>query len=105
MEGDVQYRYRRGNIIQIFKFHGIPINDLSVGATNMSLSPFQIRGVQSTYYSWYNMDDAVPTSALLNNIPRNKAANMAGNNPTYANAIWQVVAEDMEPTSVRVVTA
>lgn len=86
VEGEETYYARRGNTYLFIKFHGMPLNG-NDNEGNLAYSPIIIRGVVSSYFSWYRLDDVEATSTVTNNIPAILTTVNTRTNPTYTNAV------------------
>lgn len=92
LEGNNVYWARKGAIVTYLKIHGVPCNYDNYGNTpyfTNGISPMRLRGVISTYASWYTMADATPTSSVTQSIGTTNSIpfSMVAYNPSYVNAV------------------
>lgn len=89
VEGNTVYTYRKGNSCMYFKFDGIPQLSNATGTYTTAKSSVIITGVARWFSSYYNMDDATPTSGGVTYIPPNMPADNTLINPTLYNGATQ----------------
>lgn len=81
--------FKKGNMLLMIKYQGIPLvgQYASTSANDTALSSCVVTSVVKDYISFYNMDDAVDTSIIRNNIPAKIAISedLLGGNPTLYN--------------------
>lgn len=65
-EGSATYGLRKGNLIYLFRFYGMPVNYSDGSSINSQtcLGPVNVRGLSHDYCSYYRMDDVEPTSTI-----------------------------------------
>lgn len=92
IEGDLEYTFRRGNIVKVVKFTGIPCNWTSEGGgiiNQNGLTPIQIRGFTHYYCSYRRMDDTQSFASVQTSNVDFTTTNVSPNislNPTFMDA-------------------
>lgn len=79
--------FREGNQIAIVRFWGVPFYPRpQVPADNYcETTPYMITGIEHGFYSYYNMDDAVPTTTVQDSLAALRESTLEATMPTPCN--------------------
>lgn len=69
VEGDTTYQFRKGNVVYIHRFYGVPCNwtnSVGLGTDITGVTTVHVRGFFYRYCSYYRMDDATTTTNTFN---------------------------------------
>lgn len=64
-----QWIFRRGNIVSIYQFYGIPVFNSTTPTFQTTLSDVGVASLAGCYSSWYRMDDADDTNVVDSSVP------------------------------------